>query len=63
MGELVGEDRVDRGLVVDVVREVHEDLVSADVEALGRVSTREVLVFEKHRVVGRRQRCEGERAL
>ena len=31
MGELVGEDRVDRSLVVDIVREVHVDLVGDDV--------------------------------
>ena len=53
LGELVGEDRVDRSLVVDIVREVHVDLVGADVGVLGRVYTREVLVFEKDRVVRR----------
>ena len=34
MGELVSEDREDRGLVVNVVREVHADLVCADVGIL-----------------------------
>ena len=63
LGELVGEDREDRGLVVGVVRQVHIDRVCADVGVLGRVYTREVLVLEEDRDVCRRQRGEVERAL
>ena len=63
MGEMVGEDREDRGLVVDVVREVHVDRVGSDVGVLGRVNTREVLVLEEDRAVCRGQRGEGERTL
>jgi len=49
--------------VVDVMREVHVDFVRADVGVLGRVDTREVLVFDEEWVVCRRQRGEGERTL
>ena len=54
---------MDRSLVVDIMWEVYEDLVGADVWVFGRVYAREVLVFEKDRVVRRGQRCEGEGAL
>ena len=47
LDELVGEDREDRSLVVDVVREVYVDLVGADVGILGRVYAREVPVLEE----------------
>ncbi len=63
LSELVGEDRVDRSHVVDVVRKIYVELVGADVGVLGRMYTHEVLVFEKDRVVCRRQRGESERAL
>ncbi len=53
MGELVGDDRVDRSLVVDVMGKVQKDLVGADVWVFGRVYAREVLVFEKDRAVRR----------
>ena len=46
LDELVGEDCVDRSLVVDVARKAYVDIVGADVGVLGRVYTREVLVFE-----------------
>ena len=63
MGKLVGEDREDRCIVVDVVREVNVDRVCVDDGILGRVYTHEVLVLEEDRVVYRGQRGEGERAL
>ncbi len=63
LGELVGEDRVDRSLVVDIVGEVHVDLVGVGVGVFGRMYTREVLIFEKNRYVRRGQRGEGEGAL
>ena len=63
MVELVVEDHEDRGLVVDVVREVHVDRVGADVGVLGRVDTRETVVLEDDRVVCRGQRGEGEKTL
>ena len=63
MNELVGEDREDHSLVVNVVREVHVDLVGVDFGILGRVYTREVLVLEEDRDVCRGQGGEGERAL
>ena len=63
LGELVVEDREDRGLVVDVVWEVHVDCVGADVGVLCRVDTREVLDLEEERDVCRGQRGESERAL
>ena len=63
MGELFVEDRGDRSLVVNIIREPHVDLVGTDVGDLGRVYIREVLVFEKDREVRRGQRGEGERAL
>ena len=53
VGELFVEDREDRGLVVDVAREVHVDRVGADVWVLGRVDTRELLVLEEDRYVCR----------
>ena len=46
LGELVVENRLDRGLVVDVMREVRVDFVGADVGVLGRVDTREVVVLD-----------------
>ena len=61
--KLVGEDSVDRSLVVDVVGKVYVDFVGAGVGVLGRVYAREVLVFEEYRVVRRGQRGEGEEAL
>ena len=63
LSELVGEDREDRSLVINAVREVHVDLVCANVGILVRVYTREVLVLEEDRVVCWGQRGEGERAL
>ena len=63
MSELVCEDREDRGLVVNVVREVHVDRVCVDGGVLGREYTREVLVLEEDRAVCRGQRGEEERAL
>ena len=47
LGELVGEDPVDLSLVVDIVRKVNVDPVGADVGVLGRVYTREVMVFRE----------------
>ena len=61
LGKLVGEDREDRGLVVNVGGEVHVDLVCASVGILGRVYTREVLVLHEDRAVCRGERSEGER--
>ena len=63
LGELVGDDPIDPSLVVDIVRKVYVDLVGAGVGVLGRVYTRDVLVFEEYRVVRRGQRGEGEGAL
>ena len=63
MGELVGEDREDSGLVVDVVGEIYVDRVCADVGVFVRVYSREVLVLDEDRAVCRRHRGEGERAL
>ena len=63
MGELVGEDRVNCSVVVDVMRKVQEDLVGVDVGVFGRMYAREVLVFEKYRAVRGGQRVEGEGAL
>jgi hypothetical protein len=63
LDELVGEDREDRSLVGDVVREVYVDLVGAYVGIIGRVCAREVLVLEEEWAVCRGQRGEGERAL
>ena len=57
LGELVGEDRVDRSLVVDIIEEVQVDLVGADVGVLSQVYTREVLVFEEDRL------CAGDRGV
>ena len=59
----VCEECSDDELVVNVVREVHEDGVGADVGVLGRVDTRELLVLEEDRVVCRRHRGENERTL
>ena len=42
----MGDDRMDRSFVVDVVWEVEEDLVGADVWVFGRVYAREVLIFK-----------------
>ncbi len=63
LGELVGEDCVDCSFVVDVMREVYVDLVSAGVVVFGRVYARELLVFEKYWAVCRGQGGEGEGAL
>ena len=63
LGELAVQDRENRGLVFDVVREVHVDRVGADVGILGRVDTREVLAHEEDRDVCRGQSGEGERTL
>ena len=49
--------------MVVVVGEVHVDRVCADVGVLGRVYTREVLVLDEDRAMGRRHRGEGERVL
>ena len=51
VGELIGKDRKDGGLVVVVVGEVHIDRVCADVRGLGRVYSREVLVIDKDRAM------------
>jgi hypothetical protein len=48
VGALLSDDRPDDGLVVCLVREVHEDGVGTDVGVLGRVDSREVLVFDKN---------------
>jgi hypothetical protein len=47
VGELVGEDYSDYGIVIGIVREVHEDGVGADVGVLCRVSPCEVLVLDE----------------
>ena len=44
--ELVGEDRLDYGLIVGVVGKVHENYVGADVEVFRRVESREVLILD-----------------
>ena len=47
MGELaIVENRLDRDLKVDVMREVDVDFVDVDVGVLGRVYTCEVLVLD-----------------
>ena len=53
MGELVDEDCSDYGLVVAIMREVHEDGVRADVGGLCRVNPCEVLVLDEDWVVRR----------
>ncbi len=63
MCELVCEDGSDGEFVVHVVRKVHEDGVCDDVRVLGRVDSREVLVFDEDGNVCRGQGSEGERAL
>ncbi len=45
--ELVGEDSSDYGLVVDLMRKVHEDGVDVDVRVLRQVNSREVLVLDE----------------
>jgi hypothetical protein len=60
---MVFENRLDRGLVVNVMGEVHVDFISADVGALGRVDTTEVLVLDEDMDLCRGQRSEGERTL
>ena len=61
MGELVGEDCLDYGLVVGIVGEVHEDGVSADVGVICRVNPCEVLVLDEDWAMRRLRRgeCEG----
>ncbi len=57
------EDGSNGGFIVHVVREVQKDGVGADVWILGRVDSREVLVFDEDGTVCREQRSEGEGAL
>jgi hypothetical protein len=40
VGELVGEDCLDYGLMVGVMGEVHENCIGADVGVFGRVNPR-----------------------
>ena len=47
VGELVGENCSDYGLVVCVVGEVHEDGIGVDVGVFGRVNPCEVLVLDE----------------
>jgi hypothetical protein len=63
VGELVLENRSDRGLVVNIVGMVDVNCVSVDVGVLGRVDASEVLVLDEDLAVCRGQRGEGERAL
>jgi hypothetical protein len=63
LDDLVGEDREDRSLVVNVMGEVYVDLVGCDVGILGRVYSSKVLVLEEYRAMCRGQRVEGEGAL
>ncbi len=63
MSELVCEDSWDGGFVFYAVREVPEDGVGVDVWILGRVDSREVMVFYEDLVVCRGQRSKGEGAL
>ena len=44
--ELVGEDRLDYGLVISVIGEVRENCVGVDVGILSRVDSREVLILD-----------------
>ena len=57
------ESRYARGLVVNIMREVHVYFLSANVGVLGRVDTSEILVLDEDWDVCRGQRGEGERAL
>ena len=63
MGESVGEDREDGGLVVCVVGEVHVDRICVDVWVFGRVYSDEVLVLDEYWAMCRRQRGKGEGSL
>ena len=63
VGELVGRDLKDGGVVVVVVGEIHVDRVCADVWVFGRVYSREVLVLDEDRAMCQGHRGEGERAL
>ncbi len=47
VGEPVGEDILDCGLVVGLMKKVHEDGVGDDVQVLRRVNSREVLVLDE----------------
>ena len=57
VGEFVGKDSKDGGLLVIFVREVHVDRVCVEVWVSGRVYSREVLVLDEGRV------CAGDRGV
>ena len=63
MGELILENRSDRGLVVNIASEVHVDFVSVGVGVLGRVGASEVLILDDEKTVCRGHKRESERAL